>query len=185
MYGVAFVNRTLYRVIVFGQHIQMQNHYAVATDGIAQGVAILACCSELLTVEVIRVSLADLAIDRLIGRFVHYQLQAVEHTLAVHIARVVAIDTCRVERSLCTVPFIGPNIRQIIATNGNGGINQLMYEQLKYGRAVTSLRRSAEMEVGAGRAADRIEERYLLAFEDMLRTGVEVGLMNRQVQGHD
>ena len=114
------------------------------------------------------------------------QLQAVEHTLAVHDDRVIAIGAFGVKRGDdAVIPLIYPQVRQVVRAYIDYGIYGSVYVQLENGRAIATLRRRAEVVVGTGGREGITEEDDLLTLDDMLNTVVIVCFVHCQNQRMD
>ena len=107
----------------------MQDDHTVAPVHSADGVAVLTALCQVLTVEVVVIAFADLAVEGRVRRFCYIQLNTPERALTVHISRIIVIETGTVQQGLLAVPVIDPNERQIGGANRCDGVCLRMNNQ--------------------------------------------------------
>ena len=183
--GVTIMDRALNDVVVLLEHIEVQDDDAITTVTVLERVAVFAGLLQVLTVEVVRVTITDLTVDRRVVRLADNELQAVEHTLTVEIGGVVAVDAFRVQRHNGAVPLVGPHVRQLRRADRNNSIYERVNEELEDRGAITTILGLAVVRVNARRIEGVTEEDELVAFDDMLRTCAVVRFVDSQDKGLD
>ena len=115
---------------------------------------------------------------------VDMEVETVEELLTVD-GRIVAIETCAVVLLCLSVPSVGPDVRELVRTDINHCIHEVVNSQLENRRAVATVRCACTV-VNRSRLTESIAvEDVVLTLEDVLLDDVVVRLVDGEYQGDD